>query len=158
MIRRFYYYPDLNHRSVTLSGFVFLLKKRGNQFPSLPSVAAVAPAVVVSRLDARERLLREARAEGSYSSESEEECELEEEMDRKRDRLTVVGSLVAADLVLTPCKVALFDRLGLTTLQRKKGECPGRSPVRKALPASAAEASISFLRRSFTLELKKFCF
>ena len=125
---------------------------------SLPSVAAVAPAVVVSRLDARERLLREARAEGSYNSESEEECELEEEMDRKRDRLTVVGSLVAADLVLTPCKVALFDRLGLTTLQRKKGECPGRSPVRKALPASAAEASISFLRRSFTLELKKFCF
>lgn len=124
---------------------------------SLPSVTVVAPAVVVSRLDARERLLREARAEGSYNSESEEECELEEEMDRKRDRLTVVGSLVAADLMLTPCKVALFDRLGLTTLQRKKGECPGRSPVRNALPASVAEASISFLHHSGAVLVRGFC-
>ena len=88
---------------------------------SLTPVAVVAP-VVVSRLDARERLLREARADGSYNSESEEECELEEEEDRKRDRLTVVGSLVAADLVLTPGKVALFDGLELTTVQRKRGE------------------------------------
>lgn len=104
---------DLNQNAADLS------QNPSLQPPPLdPLPDAVSP--VISRLDLKERRLREARASAGYNSDSEDEGDSDEEEDRKRERLTVVDSALPMDLEVTPGKLGLLDALGLSTLQKKK--------------------------------------
>lgn len=92
--------------------------------PSVPQSHSVIPHIspqLLSKLDVKERRLREARANGTYNSESENESDSEAEEDRKRERLTVVKIGLPLELDATPHKVQLMDALGLATHQKKKG-------------------------------------
>ena len=77
---------------------------------------------VVSCMDVREKLLREARLDPNFDSDSDDECDLEDGVERWRDELTVLDNVFPSRLLLTSDKSTLLACLGLTTIQISKGD------------------------------------